>query len=384
MVFGACSMSDNHIKSNNSPTQNTETNSNAIEKEIESFARMSFDPRPEVRIAAAKSLEKYVRRPSAVYILMELAHDRDLHVRQTAREIIERAKGAYINETVKRLDEGLFASLQKDRTDQEVIETVDKLEEVILVEKDYTKAMEMLKKMVDRDTSQKINADQTKSITEHEMLEDIKDIDHQRNVSSLDEKRASQQHIASKEDEHEVATYFDGIKNLDIDDLTESQRNKIDSTTFSIEKTPIYRYVYEFIQRFNPTPKAMRDEMKQIIERYKRDVKLAVDLAWYRHKSAERELKIIQIKPDMKKVNLYDLKVMAVAELQKKKGRKFIHYNEFTVEDGTGSIKVIIEHPRCDGIKQGDLLDIEKAIVITENNTISLLVGKTSKLIIKR
>lgn len=330
-----------------------QTNGNSVEKAIESYARQSFDPRPEKRIEAAKFLEQHIKSPSAVYILMELTHDRDHSVRRVAKDIIDRAKGAYISETVKKLDEQLFESLQKSKKDEELVQKLESVEAALLDNGDVSQAMEILKQM---------------------------------QIESCPEAGSEQGPVQPKtrEDEKEIATFFDGIKNLDMDDLTETQRNRIDSISLSIEKTPIYRYLWDFIQKFNPTPKAMKDEMKRIVDNYKRDVKFAVDLAWYRHRQTERELTVSQLKPGMKKVNIVNLSVVSVSQIQRKKGKKFLHMLGVEVRDSTGNITILIEPERGEGIRPDDVLELEKAIVLEEEGKLWILLCKGAKLIIKR
>ncbi|MEM3609733.1 MAG: hypothetical protein QW076_02385 [Candidatus Anstonellales archaeon] len=361
----------------NQESHNKEDLSN-IDDEIMHYIRMSFDSNPKKRIEAVNGLAKHSKNPNALYILLELTHDLDHEVRTLAREAIEKAKGEYITTTIKELDEQLFNALKSTKEEEkELIEKIEEFEEELL-----SSAIEP-KEAIDI-----LNELKIKILSADDLSIPAKEADIN--------------------EEKEVRDYFEGIKNLDIDSFTEEQIAKIDSVTLSMEKKPIYKYLYNYIENANPTQKQLKNEIKRLLKEYERELKFAADLAWYRIKKSERQLSIVQLRVGMRHVNLENLEIVEISETKLKIKRKAMFCNmlkvkekadkklvDYVEEGNESKLKsdkkvdenigfVIVEKHRTEGLKIGDIIDIEKGNVVLHEEKICVLVGKNSKLVIKR
>ena len=317
------------------------------EQEIEQWVRTCFDPKPEKRMEAAKALEKHIKNPNALFAIIELTHDRDSRVRQLAREMMDNAKATYRSETVKKLDESLFKSLEEaQKQEQEVREKLEKVEDAILTEGDVKKAFNLLKDF---------------------------------SVDEMDEESIPEGEQLSEDD---AVNLLEGIKSLD--DLTEIQIRKLDSFHTSVEKSAIYRYIYNFIQTKGAGKKEITREKKRMVDDYKRKVSLAFDVAWYNIKRQELRYQIAALKDGMKRIDVESVIVTDISEKSIKKGRRFVHCMRIVVQDQSGSIPAYIEKNRGEGIKLEDNLDLEKISVQMLENELAINVLPSSRIIIKR
>ncbi|MCX8166518.1 MAG: hypothetical protein N3E37_01560 [Candidatus Micrarchaeota archaeon] len=354
-----------------------------IEEEILYFTRMSFDSDPNKRIQAINGLAKHVKNPSALYVLYELTHDLDHEVRSLAKKVIEDAKGEYLSSTIKEVDEKLFEALTATKKEEKaLIEEIEELEEEILA------CVVQPKEAID-------------------ILKDLKIKILSSDDHSLPLKKAEEH------EEKEVRTYFEGIKNLDIDSLTEEQIAKIDSLSLSIEKKPVYKHIYDFILKTNPSQKQLKAELKRILKDYERELKFAADVAWYRLKKSERQLNLMQLREGMRNINLENLEVVEIGETRMRRGRKVMYVSMIKVREHSKKDEyalfqqnpelgesqdtqlkektkdeiygyILIEKHRVEGLKVNDIIDIEKANVITHDNKIALVLSKNSNLLIRR
>ncbi len=324
---------------------------NSQESEVEKWVKQAFDPSAEKRLEATKNLSNFATQPIALYTLIELTHDKDLRVRQLAREIIDMQKDSYLSDTVKKLDENLFEALKKSHAkEKEIKQKLEMVEDALIQQEDLSKALEVLK-----------------DISATELMKEP-------SSSNLREVR--------KESEEKITDLLEGIKTLD--DLTEDEIVKIENFTTSIEKTELYRYALSFVSGAKATKKQINDEIKRLVDAYKRKVRLAFDLAWYKQMQMERVYKIAQLKPGLKKVDIENLEVVRIEELPIRKGKKLIYFAGIHVKDETGSCLVVVEQTRAHGIKVNDMVEVEKATVESFEGSLRIVLGKGSHLIIKR
>ncbi len=365
--------------------------------EIQKLIRLTFDEDPEVRKSTARKLAK-IDDPAAVFALVELSTDKDDGVKELAKKLIAERPP---EEGAESIEEMFTKPKQTEISEKKVRERIDRLFKGV----DERKAKRIKEKIVPL-FMQKILVNKRRSSESKKAI---------RLSEEPEEKKAKQLKLvkeemekATKQVDNVLTTYLSALD--DIEPMfgeekkikTKQDKEKANIIEEEVEKIkePEPEFIYEQSKSFLPFfyfmlekakhfgEKEIEKESKRILKNIEKDLKLASQMAIEkkRGKKINNIADLIKIKTTKRSINIDFLEVISIESFELKKGRRYQEVKTITLKQGENQILAVIPKERCDGLKIGDKLKLEKAIYknFPEFSCFALTVTKTGKVFIQK
>ena len=352
---------------------------------------LTFDSDPKVRKQAAVELAKY-DAPGAMFALVELTYDKDKNVQETARKLLDEAKGKEPEmmsfadvfskgENGEKKEEKGEEERPRTTAREKMLEPIEKMFEDKLgkeqAKKMKKRMMPTLEKMYMRAMEEKEGGEreiskENKKVVE-EMLEGYLDVvagsgEKEIEISEPRQKSLAEELGLVSTKELKPDEVFKEVEKSSLEDESAVEEGPSPEEEWAKEKaemTPggtVFKFAFDTMMASKGDEKVMKKAMKKLTKNTGDQIKLAFDVAKKRYKELNIT-DITEIKSGMRNINTGALYVKSLEhkDYQRTKTKKDV-FTRIVVADPEGSEGLIyLFNQRGNPIRPGMKLKLEKA-----------------------
>ena len=348
------------------------------ESNISKLVSLTFDENPEVRKNAAHLLSE-VDDPAAIFALMELSFDKDIGVREFAKQKLDMKKQAeqevmsfatiFENNSEKKEENISKSDIVNVESKEKILQPITRLFEKRLGKERATAVRNKMMPSIEkiylnvRDREKKENDSGRKAMQEFltSYLEVISDLDQigtansqqtgikavaaeveMETIKESNVPKTEKEVLLSEELEEVGKTEsFDNVSK-EVNELEVNEKEEIQKE-IEIQGLPdtFFKKAYEIMMLSGCDDTIMKQEMQRMIADANREIGLAFKLAKKKFKE-NKITNIAHIKDSMRNINTEPLVVKSVENIQYNKTKKSVSYlTRVLVNDGVGNEGVI-------------------------------------------
>ena len=374
--------------------------------DINQLISLTFDERADIRLAAAKRLERFIDDPRGLFAMIELTSDKNILVGDYAKSVLDRVGG--LNSKAVNDLQVIFAETTKEKKSasatqsmrERILPKIDELftdSDTDRKQKFKESIIPTLDFFISRETVSRVGAGARRaaeaaapplqSIAEPELAAElpppkvdlqIEQIERPKDARTADSERRAFREAESIEHSSARAidsphTHAEALENIDaIGSFALPEK---------VEKLPMFKFAYELVSS-GLGRKELALERKRIVVNFKKEVDLAfqVAIAKFEH---SRYVAISDMKEGMKRIDTEELMVLSVGNVMGKSGKK-VQYVKIVAGDGRAQVAIALPVEKGEGIRQGDIIQLARAELKRVNGELALTIRKNSKVSVFR
>ncbi|HII54014.1 hypothetical protein COT30_01215 [Candidatus Micrarchaeota archaeon CG08_land_8_20_14_0_20_49_17] len=383
--------------------------------DINQLISLTFDERADIRLAAAKRLERFIDDPRCLFAMIELTSDKNILVGDYAKSVLERVGG--LNSKAVNDLQVIFAETTKEKKSasatqsmrERILPKIDELfadsdtgrkqkfKESIIPTLDFFISREMVSRVGAGARRAAEAATPLKSIGEPDIAAELPPPKVDLPIEQIEPHARA---IVQQGKDTRIEAELDGVQLSPRDSI--SMRQQVDSIdsphkhaeilenidsigSFAlpdkVEKLPMFKFAYELVSS-GLGRKELALERKRIVVNFKKEVDLAFQVAIARFEHS-RYVSISDMTEGMKRIDTEELMVLSVGNVMGKSGKK-VQYVKIVAGDGRAQVAIALPVEKGEGIRQGDIIQLARAELKRINGELALTIRKNSKVSVFR
>jgi hypothetical protein len=334
--------------------------------ELHKLISLTFDERPSVRKETAKRLAE-IDDPAAIFALIELSYDKDAEVKNLAQEILQKKKST--EQEVLSFAE-IFGPKEKKESEEQSITDIEERKERVL-----SPITRLFEKKLGKDKANVIKSKMMPTIEKIYMKNrEMADSDNGKRaiqeiltsyLEAMEDIGGSDEVIGVKEGQQPTEQIENKVSKKDVVELVEKEqvleeKEGEEEFCYSTSLTP-FRKIYDIMELSLGDEKIMKREMNRMLAEFKKDLKLAFDIAKKKFKEVN-VTSLAKIKNGMRNINTGVVRIRNIEKVEYEQKNKKVTLMKITVYDEQGeSIDLYIEPERAELLKPGMVIRIVKA-----------------------
>ncbi len=342
--------------------------------DLHKLVSLTFDERPSIRKQAAQRLAE-IDDPAAIFALVELSYDKDADVKAVAQDIIQKKKTterevfsfAEIFGPKEKPQLEATSALDAEQRRERVLSPITRLFEKKLgkerADAIKSKMMPTIEKIYTKTKIGSETSDDGKRAIQEILtsyLEAIGDVGSSNNEEVLKSQTILlEQGEKVGEVDRELEMPFEHK-------ITVEDKEQVDEETELLDRgigSTAFRKAYELMAFSKGDEKVMRKEMNRLLSEFKKDIKIAFQLAQRRFKE-NKITSLTRIKYGMRNITTEFVRIKSLERVECQKKRKKETLIHVVIYDEHGnSASLYLTQERAEMLKIGLVIKIERAQV---------------------